>query len=256
MASRSRTLSAVLFDLDDTLLDGYAAWETGLTQLLRRCPGADPVAARSAWSEANEEYFPRYLSGELTFDEHRTARMRRWGERIGVVIPDGAELDWFGTYRLGYEAGWCTFADVGPCLSAIDGRKLAIITNGDSVQQHRKVEALGLTSVFDVVIASGDIGIAKPDARIFTQAAELLGVSPSQCAYIGDKRDTDAEAATAAGMTGIWLDRAKRAAPDDGARDDGARDDGAPDDGAPAGSVLRIASLAELSALLGPGIVG
>jgi putative hydrolase of the HAD superfamily len=246
----------VLFDLDDTLLDGYAAWETGLAQLLRRCPEADPLAARSAWSEANEEYFPRYLSGELTFDEHRTARMRWWGERIGVAIPDGAELDWFGTYRLGYEAGWCTFADVAPCLSALDGRKLAIITNGDSVQQHHKVEVLGLTSVFDVVIASGDIGIAKPDARIFSHAAELLGVSPSRCAYIGDKRDTDAEAATAAGMTGIWLDRARRAVPDDGARDESAPDAGAPNDGAPDGSVLRIASLAELPALLGPGIVG
>src|SRR6201986_3619630 len=158
MGSPSRPFGAVLFDLDDTLLDGGAAWEVGISCLLRRCPGTDPAKARSAWGEANELYFPRYLAGELTFDEHRAARMRWWGEQVGVVIPDGAELDWFGSYRLGYEAGWCTFADVGPCLSALDDRKLAIITNGDGVQQHQKVEALGLTSVFDAGIASGGSG--------------------------------------------------------------------------------------------------
>ena len=57
-------------------------------------------------------------------------------------------------------------------------------------------------------------------------------------------------------MTGIWLDRAKRAAPDDDAPDDAARDGGVPDDDEPDGSVLRIASLAELPALLGCGMVG
>jgi putative hydrolase of the HAD superfamily len=237
MASPPRPFGAVLFDLDDTLLDGDAAWEVGISCLLRRCPGADPVTARSAWSEANELYFPRYLSGELTFADQRAARMRWWGERVGVAIPDGVELEWFEDYRAGYEAGWCTFADVTPCLSALGGVPLGIITNGDSGQQHRKVEVLGLSGSFGAVIASGDIGIAKPDARIFAHAAELLGVSPSQCAYIGDKRDTDAEAATAAGMTGIWLDRASRPAPDDGAP----RDD----------SVPRISSLADLPALLG-----
>jgi putative hydrolase of the HAD superfamily len=204
----------VLFDLDDTLLDGYAAWETGLAQLLRRCPEADPLAARSAWSEANEEYFPRYLSGELTFDEHRTARMRWWAGQLDVEIAPGAELDWFAVYRAGYEAGWCAYSDVAPCLAALASLPKAIITNGDSVQQHRKVDVLGIRPAFKVVLASGDIGIAKPDPRIFRHAAQALGVEPRRCVYVGDKRDTDAQAATAAGMTGIWLNRAKRPAPD------------------------------------------
>jgi putative hydrolase of the HAD superfamily len=166
------------------------------------------------WSEANELFFPRYLSGELTFDEHRKARMRWWADKLDVEIPFGAELEWFGDYRAGYEAGWCAYPDVAPCLTALADLPTGIITNGDSVQQHAKVEALGLAGAFRVVVASGDIGIAKPDPRIFHHAARALGVQPERCAYIGDKRDTDAQAATAAGMTGIWLNRASLPAPD------------------------------------------
>lgn len=215
MGGVSQDFGAVLFDLDDTLLDGDAAWDEGIARLLSsRCPQADPAAARGFWSEANELYFPRYLSGELTFDEHRAERMRWWSARLGVVIPPGAELDWFGDYRVGYEAGWCAFADVAPCLAALDSLPKGIITNGDSVQQREKVTALGLDGIFQVVVASGDLGIAKPDPRIFRFAAEKLGVDPGRCAYIGDKRDTDAQAATEAGMTGIWLNRKSLPAPD------------------------------------------
>jgi putative hydrolase of the HAD superfamily len=211
---RLPAFDAVLFDLDSTLLDGETAWEVGLTRLLERCPRVDRARARLAWSEGDEMYFPRYLSGELTMDEHRTARMRWWAGQLNVEIAPGAELDWFAVYRAGYEAGWCAYSDVAPCLAALASLPKAIITNGDSVQQHRKVDVLGIRPAFKVVLASGDIGIAKPDPRIFRHAAQALGVEPRRCVYVGDKRDTDAQAATAAGMTGIWLNRAKRPAPD------------------------------------------
>lgn len=58
--------------------------------------------------------------------------------------------------------------------------------------------------------ARGDIGIEKPDPRIFLEAARRAGRAPEECVYVGDRLETDALAAGRAGMTGVWLDRAGR----------------------------------------------
>lgn len=235
-----RMIEAVLFDLDDTLLDGDEAWRSGVRALLTRCPQVPLQPGITAWDRAFELYFPRYLAGELTLAECRAVRMRTWAELVGVSLPAGAEHDWFDTYQAGYAAGWTLFPDARPCLDALAGVRLGLITNGDTEQQHAKVAALGLTETFAVVIASGDIGIAKPDPRIFKLAAERLGVPPERCAFIGDRQDTDAQAAAATGMTGIWLNRPGRLA--------GGGMTGA--DGMTSADVPQIVSLAELPALL------
>jgi putative hydrolase of the HAD superfamily len=199
---------AVLFDLDDTLLDGDAAWRSGITRLLARCPQVDRDAARLAWDTAFERHFPVYLAGEMTFAEHQVARMRSWAALVDVPLPAGTELDWFGDYLVGYSAGWAAFEDVTPCLAALAGTRFGVITNGESVQQRAKIAALGLTESFSAVVASGDIGIAKPDPRIFWHAARQLDTVPERCVFVGDRRDTDALAAVAVGMKGVWLNRA------------------------------------------------
>ena len=68
---------------------------------------------------------------------------------------------------------------------------------------------------FDHVIASEEVGVAKPGARIFEVAVEAFGVAPGEAAYVGDRLETDALGAVAAGLTGVWLDRAGAATPDE-----------------------------------------
>jgi putative hydrolase of the HAD superfamily len=230
---------AVLFDLDDTLLDAETAWRSGVERLLARCPQVDRIVARTAWDTAFEQNFPLYLAGEMTFAECQAARMRSWAALVDVAVPDGAELDWFGDYLAGYSAGWVAFPDVPGCLAALGGVRFGVITNGDSAQQRAKITALGLTEVFTTVVASADIGIAKPDPRIFLHAARQLGTVPERCAFVGDRHDTDALAAAAVGMKGIWLNRVGAPVPC------------APESAEPGGTVTEIATLAELPLLLG-----
>lgn len=67
----------------------------------------------------------------------------------------------------------------------------------------RKLEALGLKDLFEVVVASGDPGgpaRLKPAPDGFLAAAHALGVPPEQCLVIGDRPDADGAAAAAAGM--------------------------------------------------------
>jgi putative hydrolase of the HAD superfamily len=91
-----------------------------------------------------------------------------------------------------------------------------VVTNGDPAQQHAKLRASGLAGDFPVVIVSGEAGVAKPDAAIFHAACARLGLPPERVAYVGDRYDVDALGAAAAGLRGVWLNRAGLAAPASG----------------------------------------
>jgi putative hydrolase of the HAD superfamily len=90
------------------------------------------------------------------------------------------------------------------------GLKTAIVTNVIPElleHQKKKVQALGIAELFDVIVYSAEMGIHKPDRRIFDHAAQLLGVSNGECLFVGDDPDSDVVGARTAGMEAVWLDR-------------------------------------------------
>jgi putative hydrolase of the HAD superfamily len=130
-------------------------------------------------------------------------------------VATGDELSWFDDYLAGYQSGWAAFDDVEPTLPLLEKFRVGVITNGDGEQQRAKLTALGLGSAFEVVVCSGDVGFAKPDRRIFDVAADRLGLSPDECLFVGDRRDSDALGAIGAGMSAVWLNRKGHPSPDD-----------------------------------------
>jgi beta-phosphoglucomutase-like phosphatase (HAD superfamily) len=67
--------------------------------------------------------------------------------------------------------------------------------------------APGTPPELPAVIASSEAGAAKPNAKIFHQGCTRLRLAPDEVAYVGDRLQTDAIAATNAGLHGIWLNR-------------------------------------------------
>ena len=59
----------------------------------------------------------------------------------------------------------------------------------------------------DAVISSADIGVEKPDPRIFGEAARQLGVKPDCIVHVGDLPHDDFEGAVSAGFKAILIDR-------------------------------------------------
>lgn len=89
------------------------------------------------------------------------------------------------------------------------GIKTAIVTNvaEDRIEfQRQKISALKIESLFDVVVMSGELGIHKPDRRIFETAANLLGVSTDQCIFVGDDPNADVAGALNSDMEVVWID--------------------------------------------------
>ena len=88
------------------------------------------------------------------------------------------------------------------------GIKLAIVTNITPElldHQRKKVEALGIAHLFDTVVYSAEVGVHKPDRRIFDYAASVLGVPNEQCLFVGDDPQADVAGALGAGMEVVWL---------------------------------------------------
>ena len=66
--------------------------------------------------------------------------------------------------------------------------------------------ALGLARHLDFVVDSFEVGVEKPDARIFALALGRAGVEPPEAVYVGDLYSVDVRGARAAGLQGILLD--------------------------------------------------
>lgn len=186
---------AVLFDLDNTLVDRDSAWASTLDE---RAPDLDallrarilaeddhgrrPRAAYVAWLE---EHAPEVLPGEREGSKWRPIA-RRIAEKTAP------------------------FADVPRALARLAGSaRLGVVTNGDSAVQRKKIANSALAPLFDVVVVSEEIGAAKPSPRPFLRALSALEVGPEDAVFVGDDPIADIAGAANVGLTTIWRGRAR-----------------------------------------------
>lgn len=142
--------------------------------------------AREFWTEYNQ-----LVLGALGIDDQRLAE-------VGAAV---------------YEAAWSpdaweAFPDAISTLTELRamGVRMAVVSNFvdtlPALCSHH-----GLTSYFDVVVASVDAGAMKPDPRIWDVALRRLGVPASDSWHVGDNYWADVLGARAAGLEPVWLDR-------------------------------------------------
>jgi len=82
---------------------------------------------------------------------------------------------------------------------------IAIITNGSTQRQKAKIMNTNLNSCFDIIIISEEVGISKPDKRIFELALNKLNVQPEAALFVGDDLEKDIGGCQNANIKGIWF---------------------------------------------------
>jgi putative hydrolase of the HAD superfamily len=197
-------LEAVLFDLDDTLLDRRGSFDRFLRDQWTRFLPVVQAIDRELYVQTlieldRDGYGPRKgLFGGLT-------------PRFGLPADQADRL--LTDYRASFPRACRLFPDAMPTLSSLRaaGLKLGLITNGSFRMQSGKLQCLALTSAFDTVLISDAEGISKPDVSIFVRALERLEVEPAAAAFVGDNPEVDLAGARAAGMRTIWRRDPKRA---------------------------------------------
>jgi putative hydrolase of the HAD superfamily len=230
---------AVLFDLDDTLMPDESAANEALVataalakqwhnippgdlkdsvrRVARRLFRANPVVAAhgnvfdiSSWEA---------LCSSFEGDDDEMKQLRGWAPtyrsevwnqalcEIGVCDPLLAD-QLSVIYPHERRNRYVPFPDVKPCLDRLaPDFKLGVVTNGPYDLQCSKLEASELSGYFGAVLVSRQVGILKPDPRIFALALDQLGTKPQDAVFVGDTPKTDIVGAHAAGMKAVWLNR-------------------------------------------------
>jgi putative hydrolase of the HAD superfamily len=94
------------------------------------------------------------------------------------------------------------------------GVRIAVLTNGINEQQCRKLAAIGVLDDVEFVVGLDDLGVGKPDPRMYAEACRRFGLAAQEVVYVGDDVARDALGAAAAGLAGVWLDRFGLPVPD------------------------------------------
>lgn len=198
-------LRAVLFDLDDTLVDQRTAARVAVLGWAASLGVADADTAER-WTRISSRHYARYQQRALTFTQQRRERVR---EFLGITVTDRQADLLFAGYLERYEAGWAVFEDAVPALrrARAAGLPVAVLTNGEESQQRRKLDRLGLTDEIDLLVASSMVPAGKPDPRAFGHAVDLIGVAAGEALMVGDSLPIDVLGARAAGLMAVLLDR-------------------------------------------------
>lgn len=97
------------------------------------------------------------------------------------------------------------YKDTKTCLRSLrDKYKIGVIAN-QPPGTAKRLEQHGILKYVDLVIASAEEGIEKPDKRIFEIALDRAGCCPEQSFMIGDRIDNDIIPANQSGMHTIWI---------------------------------------------------
>lgn len=185
-------ITAVLFDLDGTLADTAPDLGLALNRLL-----------------AEEGRPPQPYEAIRPVASHGARGLIQLGFGIS---PDHADfLRLRSRFLELYDTCYCEetrlFDGVTELLSALNDRGLpwGIVTNKPARFTDPLVAALPLPSAPGAVVSGDTVGVAKPDPRPMYYAAELLGIAPENCLYVGDA-ERDMEAGNRVGMTTVLAD--------------------------------------------------
>ncbi|NKB99410.1 MAG: HAD-IA family hydrolase [Pseudomonadales bacterium] len=84
------------------------------------------------------------------------------------------------------------------------GKRMGVVTNGLTLRQNKKIDALGVRDYFSAIIISEQEGIKKPHPEIFARAAARIDCAPEECVFVGDHPVADIDGARAVGMAAVW----------------------------------------------------
>lgn len=168
----------IFFDLGSTLIDETDCIEFRVAETLKQ-----------AGAPSKEEFYRQmeYFASVNMLPYKDTVKKFglekvRWIKELEKLYPESKEV-----------------------LQALHGRyKLGIIANQSAGTEKRLVQ-FGIRDYFDVVVASAEAGVAKPDKGIFELALLQAGCSACEACMVGDRLDNDITPAAEMGMSTVWV---------------------------------------------------
>lgn len=198
----------ILFDADETLFTFDAF--SGLQRMFLDYSVTFTADDYRHYQDVNKPLWTDYQNGTITALQLQHQRFADWSQRLAVPP---AELN---AEFLNAMAEICTpLPGAVSLLNTLRGRvKMGIITNGFSSMQQRRLARTGLQDAFDLLVVSEEIGVAKPDRRIFDYALSQMGnPARERVLMVGDTAESDILGGNNAGLATVWLNHHQRELP-------------------------------------------
>ena len=197
-------LRAILFDLDDTLMDHTFAMRAGVDQWCQQL--GLPTGQQERFARLERKWFAAYERGEVSHNGQRIARCR---EFLSRDLSEQEALEIYAGYLAAYRRNWRAFPDSQAALTrAMEaGLRVGVLTNGSHKMQAAKLHAGGLDLPEVVLISTVDLGSPKPQRAAYLAGCSLLGVVPAKTLMVGDSLANDVEGARSAGLQALYLQR-------------------------------------------------
>lgn len=207
----------IFIDLDDTIWDFTANSHVSLEIMYRDLDIAriypDYDAFSSAYYAKNSELWALYHHGKIEKDFLIIERYAHLLRTIGYNDIDNRLAQRMNEYYLDTLALQTQL--VPYAIELLDyltrrGYNLYILSNGFIEVQHKKLQSAGIEDYFERMVLSDEIGINKPDRRLFDYALEITHSQAADTLMIGDNYDADILGAMQAGWGQIYFDRNHR----------------------------------------------
>ena len=206
------TINGIFFDLYGTLLvyeNMDAAWADWLSEFHERLSAHGLTLSIESFAKSCDRFFgksePTPRQHNMTVFEQRIQNLCA-DLKLNLTSEDITEIA--NKIARAWQKHIPLDAEALHVLQTLHrSKKLALISNFDHPPHvHSVLSELGLTHFFDSVVISAEVGVKKPDPRIFDSALEQTGMKPEEVVYVGDTED-DTEAARAAGIVPILIQR-------------------------------------------------
>ena len=198
----------LVFDIDDTLYEQIVPFENAFRSLFDIDIDIEKFYLLSRYY--SDVKFEASRNGEMTMDEYHIYRIQEAAKDLGVYLTDEQALNMQKEYKKNQQKLQMSDKTISILERAKKNNvKLGIITNGPSEHQWMKVDVLGVEKWIsrENIIVSGDLGINKPDKRIFEVMQEKLQLGVESLYYIGDSLENDIVGANNVGWKSIWINR-------------------------------------------------
>ncbi len=213
MTWRTGETRAIVFDVDDTLVDTASAWQHAVSHMCRRISDLVPqVDAEDIWSSYQE------FSNALWEDYDRSLaplgplpviRSHIWQKSItacNIHLHDDVLMQLVSDFDAVQMSAYTPDPALIDLLGQLSGRfRFAVCSNSDGVQTRRKLERAGILDFFDVIVCGIDERIRKPEPELFMRCLAALEVPGESCLYVGDDWRNDVVGSMSAGLRPVWI---------------------------------------------------
>lgn len=194
---------AVGFDIDHTLCIDNKLERVAFLHLLERiaADGGHALGSLAEETETIDAMLAEQRGGAYSIED----AVARFARARGVERCGGYADDFKAMVLRMVDAFVVPAPDAAATMAALRRREIpsAILSNGWNPLQIAKGRRAGFHGT---VLASGTLGVQKPDRAAFDALVEALGVEAGRCYYIGDDPSADVRGAIDAGLKAVWLD--------------------------------------------------